>query len=210
MTEENAPRIEEADDGPLIAIGIPRLVDADGTEHELKPRMALCRCGQSSNKPFCDGSHNKAGFKSRTDKDPSGKDKVYSYEGNGETVLYNPRICSHAARCIATAGQIFDSGKRPWIEPANGTRDDLAAAVRNCPSGALQLVGPDGPEQLVDEPDGIVIEKDGPYWVRGADIGVDSPGEGGTKMKYVLCRCGLSGNKPYCDGSHYNEKWTAE
>ena len=54
--------ITPSDDGPYIVKGGAKLVDADGKEFETKGTIALCRCGQSSNKPFCDGTHNKAGF----------------------------------------------------------------------------------------------------------------------------------------------------
>ncbi len=49
--------------GPLIVEGPVDLFDTEGTAVPLdKPRIALCRCGASSNKPFCDGTHSKIGF----------------------------------------------------------------------------------------------------------------------------------------------------
>ena len=44
--------------------GVVELVDANGNKYDLtgKPAFALCRCGASANKPFCDGTHNKIGF----------------------------------------------------------------------------------------------------------------------------------------------------
>ena len=54
-----------AEDGPLYVSGDLRLVGPDGTElTEALTRVALCRCGESDNKPFCDNSHNAAGFRS--------------------------------------------------------------------------------------------------------------------------------------------------
>ena len=52
--------------GPLRVEGPVKLVDGQGGEYDLtgKPGISLCRCGHSANKPFCDGSHNKAGFQS--------------------------------------------------------------------------------------------------------------------------------------------------
>ena len=53
------------ENGPLVVHGPFRLVDAAGKEIALptdKPLVALCRCGQSRNKPFCDGSHKGCGF----------------------------------------------------------------------------------------------------------------------------------------------------
>ena len=50
--------------GPLKVEGDFQLLDSEGKTLEHKGEAAyLCRCGQSSNKPFCDGSHTKAGFK---------------------------------------------------------------------------------------------------------------------------------------------------
>jgi CDGSH-type Zn-finger protein len=49
--------------GPLIVEGPVDLFDTEGNQVTLdKPRIALCRCGASSNKPFCDGTHSKIGF----------------------------------------------------------------------------------------------------------------------------------------------------
>ncbi|MCV2491813.1 CDGSH iron-sulfur domain-containing protein [Geodermatophilus sp. YIM 151500] len=50
-------------DGPLLVRGDFRLVDQDGTEIDPGRRtVALCRCGKSGIKPFCDGTHKRAGF----------------------------------------------------------------------------------------------------------------------------------------------------
>jgi CDGSH-type Zn-finger protein len=51
-------------DGPLIVRGDFRLVDQDGTEIDPgRDTVALCRCGKSGLKPFCDGTHKKTGFR---------------------------------------------------------------------------------------------------------------------------------------------------
>ena len=48
---------------PLLVAGPIRLLDADGTAYTLEREViALCRCGQSANKPFCDGSHKTTAF----------------------------------------------------------------------------------------------------------------------------------------------------
>ena len=55
------------DNGPLLVEGPIKLVDAEGqafTVDSSKPAIALCRCGASENKPFCDGSHKGCGFES--------------------------------------------------------------------------------------------------------------------------------------------------
>lgn len=53
-------------DGPLVVEGPVRVTDAEGNVFPLdgsKPAVALCRCGQSGKRPFCDGSHRSAGFR---------------------------------------------------------------------------------------------------------------------------------------------------
>lgn len=53
------------DNGPLLVEGAIIIIDADGNRFAVnpdKPAVALCRCGQSANRPFCDGAHNKCGF----------------------------------------------------------------------------------------------------------------------------------------------------
>lgn len=57
--------IETMKDGPNLVPGPLKLVDAQGKETLIDRKwVALCRCGQSSNKPLCDGTHSKIGFKS--------------------------------------------------------------------------------------------------------------------------------------------------
>jgi len=58
-------RIKTLKDGPYEVKGAVQLVDAKRTDFKLtEDPIYLCRCGQSANKPFCDGTHNKIGFKS--------------------------------------------------------------------------------------------------------------------------------------------------
>lgn len=67
-------RVRIRDDGPFVVEGPMKLVDADGNEFVIspdKPAVALCRCGSSSNRPFCDGSHKACGFQSN-ERAPSG------------------------------------------------------------------------------------------------------------------------------------------
>ncbi len=54
--------IEVRKNGPLIVTGPVELKDAAGNKYPTEPRMALCRCGASTTKPFCDGTHSKIGF----------------------------------------------------------------------------------------------------------------------------------------------------
>lgn len=60
----NTVTITIRDDGSLRVSGPAILLDAEGNQFETKPTFSLCRCGQSENKPFCDGTHKHIGFKS--------------------------------------------------------------------------------------------------------------------------------------------------
>lgn len=55
--------IEPQPNGPLFVRGRVRIVDPDGTLLREDTRVALCRCGGSENKPFCDGTHRRNGFR---------------------------------------------------------------------------------------------------------------------------------------------------
>ena len=58
-----AVEIKASQNGPYVVMGNATYVDADGNEQTTPgSAIALCRCGQSSNKPFCDGTHKKVGF----------------------------------------------------------------------------------------------------------------------------------------------------
>ena len=61
-TMSDTPIIETRENGPLILKGVKTFKMPDGSTSEEKPLHALCRCGASKNKPYCDGSHKDAGF----------------------------------------------------------------------------------------------------------------------------------------------------
>ena len=73
--DDRPVRITPYRDGPLLVRGPVTVRDADGTEHEItRDPVALCRCGASRMKPFCDGSHKLIGFRSPSgaERDPAG------------------------------------------------------------------------------------------------------------------------------------------
>jgi uncharacterized Fe-S cluster protein YjdI len=59
----HAPEVRASPDGPLLISGGVRIVDAHGTVLYEGEKAALCRCGGSANKPFCDGTHKANGFR---------------------------------------------------------------------------------------------------------------------------------------------------
>jgi len=64
--DQSAPRpmIEPAENGPLIVTHLGALKNSRDEDLPTRDRVALCRCGESNNKPFCDGEHKKIDFKS--------------------------------------------------------------------------------------------------------------------------------------------------
>lgn len=65
MSKDEAT-IKASDNGPLIVKGSFSILDGEGSEYVIeRATAALCRCGHSRNKPFCDGTHARIGFSSR-------------------------------------------------------------------------------------------------------------------------------------------------
>lgn len=206
MSDDGKVTIETRDNGPLVVKGLDALKGADGRMLEVKPVLALCRCGGSRTKPFCDGSHKTNGFDS-TGGTPAGRNRLIDYVGQEVTVTFNPLVCAHAAECARIAPKVFNSGEKPWVQPDKGTRDEIEDVIAHCPSGALTLRLDTGLTHLVADRARIEVMRDGPYMVHDAEIAAPHPGEGATPRKYVLCRCGKSGIKPYCDGTHKDTGW---
>ncbi|MEL6436085.1 MAG: CDGSH iron-sulfur domain-containing protein [Pseudomonadota bacterium] len=207
-------KISEKEDGPLVVENPPTISNADGTVVETKPVAALCRCGASANKPFCDGSHMGIGFSSAPDGSKL-RNNAVTYSANLEgvdiTISYTPVLCTHAAQCQARALDVFNPKQKPWIKPENGSLASIMDVMAACPSGALRVSIDGQPEQhLTDGEVAIRIEKNGPYHVTNVALDAEFNGVGASKAKYSLCRCGHSKNKPFCDGSHYDAKWTDE
>lgn len=206
-----ASKITPVPDGPLIVASPPDLSSAKGPV-ETGERAALCRCGASRTKPFCDGSHKAAGFSSAPDAEhPRNRAIAYraELEGVEVTVSYTPMLCSHAAECQRLAGAVFNPKAKPWCQPEHGTLDSLRAVVAACPSGALRL-GENAPATHLDPPPdltSITVVPHGPYAVTNIDLDAEFNGAGASEAKYVLCRCGHSKNKPFCDGTHYDVTW---
>ncbi len=90
--------IEPKENGPYLVKNLLSLKNSKGTD--LLPQkevIALCRCGKSNNKPFCDGTHNKIGFSSATDNPSTGE--WLDYVGNKITIHDNRHLCAHAGKC---------------------------------------------------------------------------------------------------------------
>ena len=214
------PKIQPLPNGPYYLINdmqpkvVYNLQNFKGEPLATTVGIALCRCGASKNKPFCDGTHNVIGFSSANKtlenddiKKMVIKDKRRDYPGKEITVHDNRKICSHAAECVNNLSSVFKLGSRPWINPDASKMNDIVDVVRRCPSGALSY-SIDGVEYRDPEEQRnptVTVLKNGPYHITGGVelIGENIQfGEGASKEHYTLCRCGASENKPFCDGAH--------
>ncbi len=136
-------------------------------------------------------------------------EKIYTYEGDDVTVTYDLKRCVHAAECVKGLPQVFDPNKKPWVAPGNAGAEEVAAAIRSCPSGALKYKLKNGPDEQTPNSNTVHIDPDGPLYARG-DMEVRTP-EGEMVLKDVriaFCRCGASKNKPLCDLSHTEAGFT--
>ena len=214
------PKILPLPNGPYYLINdmepkvVENLKNFKGEPLSTTVGIALCRCGKSNRKPFCDGTHSIIGFSSQNvnlnENDTNKltiKNKRRDYVGKEITIHDNRKICSHAKECVNNLPSVFKLGSKPWIDSDGSKMQDIINTVRKCPSGALSY-SIDGIEYRdpKEQRDPILtVLKNGPYYITG---GIDligeniEFGEGASKEHYTLCRCGTSENKPFCDGTH--------
>ncbi len=143
---------------------------------------------------------------------------------NGDiTVFWIPSKCIHATTCFRDLIEVFNPGRRPWVNMDGAPTRKIIEVVNKCPTQALiwknnedltkeerkaqrQVEsGEETPRSLSgqEEPTSIRIMKDGPIVVEGqfTIIGNDDQKLRPTTMT-SFCRCGVSRNMPYCDGTH--------
>lgn len=204
------PRIACLPNGPYYLLNnptpqtVPNLVDSNGGPCATVAGIALCRCGGSSNKPFCDGTHGKTGFTDEKQTD-GGNDRRTSYIGQHITIHDNRGICSHAGYCTDNLKTVFKLGEEPWIDADGAKTKEIIDTIRQCPSGALSYSVDDNEYRNHDRPPMVTVTKNGPYAVTGGIELIDQKlGDGASSEHYTLCRCGASRNKPFCDGTHWH------
>jgi CDGSH-type Zn-finger protein len=214
-------KIKITGNGPyLVSGGVPlseqsMCVDTKGQRHGWKEgrkypaqeNYALCRCGNSQHKPFCDGSHLKVKFDgTETAAHTPYLEQADEITGAGLKLTDAENLCAGARFCHRAGGT--------WkLTEESGNPDARQKAIEeacDCPSGRLVTWDRDGKKAIEPdfEPSIALIEdpqtgKMGPIWVRGG-IPVESA-DGTTyeiRNRVTLCRCGKSANKPFCDGRH--------
>ena len=226
LADDNTSRLEElcalqaglpagiqvATDGPYLVTNVGVLTNHLGEALPVCPTMALCRCGGSASKPWCDGTHASEGFTGA--KDPNRvADQRDRYDGVQVTIFDNRGICQHSGFCTDRLAGVFHVDSQPFVTPSGGRLDQIIRAVRACPSGALSYAidGQEAREQVdqTTRTPAIEVTKDGPYRITGGPVLTTGAGQpesraaGASTEHYALCRCGHSQNKPFCSGMHY-------
>jgi CDGSH-type Zn-finger protein/uncharacterized Fe-S cluster protein YjdI len=130
------------------------------------------------------------------------KKRVKRYEGDAITVEFDLPRCIHAAECGKGLPTVFDSERRPWVDPGAEDPGTIAGVVSRCPTGALSYQLPDGTGEAPDAENTIRVIPDGPLHVRGRIRLKHADGSVTEETRVALCRCGLSKNKPLCDNAH--------
>jgi len=178
----------------------------DGKAYDTDETYYLCRCGHSSQKPFCDGTHEKVDFEGReTAPHEFGSSDQTSYKGKNIELKDNESLCASMRFC--------DRGRNAWKyaeDSADANCMEMALdEVKKCPSGRLEVFDKEGnriePEldQEINAIEDAVHGCRGPLWVKG---GIPVEGADGAEYqrrnRVTLCRCGESKNKPFCDSAH--------
>ncbi|MBV8721858.1 MAG: CDGSH iron-sulfur domain-containing protein [Candidatus Eremiobacteraeota bacterium] len=202
--ERNArTTIRPETDGPYIVRNLRKLTNSLGETLPVRPIVALCRCGGSNLKPYCDGTHARIGFSSAKSADRT-PDRLDRYDGESIVVFDNRGTCCHFGNCTDHLSAVFHHDGEPFVTPDGAPPEAVIDIVRACPSGALGYAK-DGVTYAGESRDPeIYVAHDASYYVRG---GIELEGEprnrGASREHYALCRCGKSKNKPFCDGSHW-------
>jgi CDGSH-type Zn-finger protein len=171
----------------------------------------LCRCGKSTEMPFCDGTHGEGDFDGTETADtrPIDERQVTLPGGVKIVVRYDDSLCMDSGFCGCQRTTI--------PEMMLGTADTqvrslIMAMIERCPSGAYTYSIEEGQSEI--EPDLPVqvavtteITEQGPIngslWITGGVPIQRSDGKPfETRNRVTLCSCGLSKTKPLCDGAH--------
>jgi len=225
-TLKGEPKVTVCQNGPyLVTGGVPLakqtvVADRDGNSHEwqegaaypAQERYALCRCGHSKNKPFCDSTHKQIGFDgTETASRASYGEQAQRMEGPALDLTDADALCAFARFCDPN-GSVWKQVEHTDEEQV---RRQFIRQVNNCPSGRLvawerssgKSIEPALPLSIgvVEDPaEGV----SGPLWLRGGIPVIAADGfTYEVRNRQTLCRCGASGNKPFCDGSHAKIKF---
>jgi methylamine---glutamate N-methyltransferase subunit C len=203
----NKTIIRTAKNGPYVVESLKTIKESVGTKVETKQEtVALCRCGKSKTKPYCDGTHGKIEWTDEKSEDRVPR-KVDNYSGKSIIIHDDRGICSHAGYCTDGLPSVFRMRIEPWIDPDGDTIENIIETIKKCPSGALSYTLDGVHYDNYHKNPQLEISEDGPYIVTGS-IAIKNDDRPTSNEHYALCRCGKSKNKPYCNGQHWYEKFT--
>lgn len=182
-------------------VGIPLKIKK-GKSFPLQPDYALCRCGHSKNKPYCDGSHKSVNFDGT--QNPEAKTR---HEDQADKIEGPKLILKDATGLCAGAGFCHRAGGVWYLTQNSNNLQAKKTAIKEsccCPSGRLVAIDKKTGKPIEPElKQSIGISDNGPFCVKGG-VPVESS-DGSTyeiRNRVTLCCCGKSKNKPFCDGSH--------
>ncbi|MFE2953904.1 ferritin-like domain-containing protein [Embleya sp. NPDC059267] len=178
-----------------------------GPELPTEHTYALCRCGRSGAKPFCDGTHAVVGFDGTENAVVTPyRELRHVHDGVGISAQRVGELCVHAAFCIGATrpiAKMLDDTEDPDV------RSNIMGRIDHCPSGSYSYaLERDGETVEVDLPRAVSVlaeEGDlaGALWVTGGVAVHRADGRPlETRNRMTLCRCGHSAGKPLCDGTH--------
>jgi CDGSH-type Zn-finger protein len=182
-----------------------------GEKMKTSENYSLCRCGQSKNKPFCDGTHGKVNFDGTETSDNEPFEKMTKEIDGPALKLKDAEILCASARFCHRGGDIWKvipKSDEPWA------KKNAIENACDCPSGRLVVIDKETDkiiEPSLEKSIGLIedpaIGVDGPIWVRGGIPVYSAEGKlYEVRNRVTLCRCGKSTNKPFCDSSHYPEE----
>ncbi len=215
------PKIEIIKNGPIELTGIKAYESSGGNTVDLfgddLERVYLCRCGKSTEKPYCDGAHTKIKF---TDEKSERRqpDTVDIFVGEQITIYENKGVCSHRGICYDALKAVFQMDSKAHITPDAAPIEQIIDICERCPSGALTYSLPGGSRNFMGKKSAGVVSLaprryryDGAIEVTGGIPFVDREGnKPESSDHYTLCRCGASKNKPFCSGEHWRVKFIDE
>jgi len=220
-SEQPGPSIQITQDGPYLVSGSLPLSEQwivtndegdsleyrEGKKYPAQAQYALCRCGESANKPFCDGSHLKVPFDgAETASHEPYLKQAETIEGPTMVLTDQENLCAFARFC--------DPKGRIWNLVKQSDNPETQKIVKHeaghCPAGRLVVWDRETGQPIEPkfEPSlGLIEDTDkkvsGPIWVRGGIPVVSADGKTyEVRNRLTLCRCGRSDNKPFCDGAH--------
>ncbi len=220
-------KIKVTKDGPYVVRGglglAKEVIVADengdskgykkGPEYDCPAEYGLCRCGQSGNKPFCDGTHKRIGFDgAETASFKKVSEHCETITGPGLDLMDLPELRARARFCHDQKGDVWGNTEQS-DDPK--LKKEAIRQTCLCPSGRLvarektgKVIEPNLKQEigLIEDPK---MKVSGPVWLKG---GIEIESANGqkyeTRNRVTLCRCGKSRNKPFCDSRHIEAKFS--